>query len=45
MNTGAMYTLYWIVKRRVAETDPVQCEQEQVLHCIAGIKSFGNETK
>ena len=26
-----MFTLYRIVKRTVAETDPVQCEQEQVL--------------
>ena len=36
----AMFTLYRIVKRSVAETDPVQYEQEQVLCCVSGIKSF-----
>ena len=41
----AMFTLYRIVKRSVAETDPVQCEQEQVLPCIAGITSFKNGAK
>ena len=37
-----MFTLYRIVKRSVAETDLVQCEQEQVLGCVSGIKSFKN---
>ena len=37
-----MFTLYLIVKGRVAETDPVQCEQEQVLRCVADITSFRN---
>ena len=38
-----MFTLYRIVKRRNAETDPVQREQEQVLRCVAGITSLKNE--
>ena len=40
-----MFTLYGIVKRSIAETDPVACEQEQVLRCVAGIKSFKNGAK
>ena len=40
-----MFTLYRAVKRGVAESDPVQCEQEQVLYCIAGIISFKNGAK
>ena len=40
-----MFTLYRIVERSVAETDPVQCEQERVLRCASGIKSSKNETK
>ena len=35
-----MFTLYRIVKRSVVETDRIQCEQEQVLCCGSGIKSF-----
>ena len=31
MHYETMFTLYRIVKRTAAETDPVQCEQEQVL--------------
>ena len=41
----AMFTQYRIVKQSVAETDPVQCEQEQVLPCVSGIKSYKNGTK
>ena len=41
----AMFTLYLILKRSVAETDPVQCEQEQVLRYVAGITSFQNRAK
>ena len=40
--TEAMFTLYRIVKRSVAETDPVQCEQKQELYCVPGITSFEN---
>ena len=40
-----MFSLYRIVKRGVVETDLVQCEQEQVLHCVADIISFENGTK
>ena len=32
-----MFTQYPIEKRIVAETDPVQCEQKQVLRFFAGI--------
>ena len=39
---NARETLYWIVKRSVTGTDPVQCEQEQVLRCVSGIKSVKN---
>ena len=34
-----------LVKRSVSETDRVQCEQEQVLCCVAGITSFKNGAK
>ena len=40
-----MFTLYGIVKRSVAETDLVQCEQEQELRCVAGITAFENGGK
>ena len=36
----AMFTMHQIVKRSVAETDPVQCEQEEVFRCVAGITTF-----
>ena len=42
---GYMFTLYRIVKRSVAETDPVQFEQEQELCCAAGITSLENGAK
>ena len=41
----SLFTLYQKMKERVAETDPVQCEQEQVLCGIAGITSFKNGAK
>ena len=34
-----------IVKRSVAKIDPVKCEQEQILRCVAGITSFKNGAK
>ena len=37
-----MFTLYRMVKRTVAETDPLQCEHKQELRCVAGITSFEN---
>ena len=40
-----VFTLYEIVKESVAGTDPVQCEQEQELRCVAGITSFKNGAK
>ena len=39
-HTQAMFTLYRIVKWSVAETDPVQCEQEQLHRCVSGIKAM-----
>ena len=35
-----MFTLHQVVKLSVTETDPLQCEQEQELPCVAGIKHF-----
>ena len=40
-----MSTLYQLVKRNAAETDLVQCEQEQELFCIVGNTSFENGAK
>ena len=37
--------MYRIVKRSVAETDPVWCQQEQMLRCVAGITSSKNGAK
>ena len=31
-----MFRLYQIVKRSIAETDLLQCEQEQELRCVQG---------
>ena len=40
-----MFTLYRVVRRSIAQTDPAQCEQEQKLRYVAGITSFENGAK
>ena len=37
-----MFTVYKMVRWSVTETDPAQCEQEDVLCCVAGIITFRN---
>ena len=39
-NLKAKFILFRIVKGKVAEIDPVQCEHEQEFRCVSGITCF-----